>query len=126
MKNATRWRGTRLPRSRCAAGPCNWRRPAKQLWADEWGDNVADAPSGSAFELAQFRRAIADGTFTWLSGTIKSSVHSAYAAIGDAIASAQVFIGRWQGESAAIRATAEARVKIDAAIACLQAESSEP
>ncbi len=36
---------------------------------------------GAMFEVAQFRRAIADGTFTWISDALRKRVEEAYAAI---------------------------------------------
>jgi len=36
---------------------------------------------GALFELAQFRRAIADGTFTWISDDLRKRIEEAYAAI---------------------------------------------
>ena len=36
------------------------------------------------FEVVQFRRAIADGTFTWLSDVLKAAVQAAYVAITNA------------------------------------------
>lgn len=36
---------------------------------------------GALFEVAQFRRAIADGTFTWISDDLRKRIEEAYAAI---------------------------------------------
>ena len=36
---------------------------------------------GGMFEITQFRRAIADGTFSWVSAELKTTVHDAYKAI---------------------------------------------
>lgn len=36
---------------------------------------------GGMFEMSQFRRAIADGTFSWIPAGLKASVHAAYRAI---------------------------------------------
>jgi hypothetical protein len=36
---------------------------------------------GGMFEVTQFRRAIADGTFSWIPEELKTSVHAAYGAI---------------------------------------------
>lgn len=36
---------------------------------------------GALFEVAQFRRAIADGTFTWISDDLRKRIEDAYAAM---------------------------------------------
>jgi hypothetical protein len=36
---------------------------------------------GALFEVAQFRRAIADGTFTWIADDLRKRIEEAYAAI---------------------------------------------
>lgn len=41
-------------------------------------------PVCGPFEVAQFRRAIADGTFTWLPDNLKQAIQEAYAAITNA------------------------------------------
>src|SRR6266852_1302259 len=49
--------------------------------------NLALASSdrvGGVFEMTQFRRAIADGTFSWILADLKSSIHAAYCAIARA------------------------------------------
>lgn len=48
---------------------------------------AAAEPVGGMFEMIQFRRAIADGTFSWVSGELKASIDAAYRAIVKANAS---------------------------------------
>lgn len=51
----------------------------------EFNQELAKTPPVCGlFEMAQFRRAIADGTFTWLPDDLKSAIQKAYAAIKNA------------------------------------------
>jgi len=60
------------------------------------------------FEVTQFRRAIADGTFSWVEDPLKSNVFAAYQAIVKANATLEAFAHRTRSESAAIADTAQA------------------
>jgi len=60
------------------------------------------------FEITQFRRAIADGTFSWVDDPLKSSVFAAYQAIVKANATLDAFAHRTRSESATIADTAQA------------------
>jgi hypothetical protein len=71
---------------------------------------------GGAFEMVQFRRAIADGTFTWVSSDVKANVHKAYRTMVKANATLDGFAHRAQTESSAIAIIRSAKVPIEAAI----------
>lgn len=76
--------------------------------------------AAGAFEQTQFRRAVADGTFIWVSESIKSEVHSAYAAMNQANTAVEIFSTRGQSESSAIAAMQHAAGRIDAAVSILR------
>jgi hypothetical protein len=76
--------------------------------------------AAGAFEQIQFRRAIADGTFTWLPEPFKEKVHAAYRSISRAHTAVEIFASRGQSESSAIAAMREAATQIDVAIATLR------
>ena len=76
--------------------------------------------AAGAFEQTQFRRAVADGTFIWVSESIKSEVHAAYAGMNRAGTVVEIFSTRGQGESAAVAAMQQAAGQIDAAVSILR------
>lgn len=78
------------------------------------------AQAAGAFEQTQFRRAIADGTFTWLAESIKAKVHAAYSSISLAHTAVGIFATRGQSESSAIAAINDAANQIDQAVATLR------
>lgn len=55
---------------------------------------------GGLFEMVQFRRAVADGTFAWLDEGLKAAIGGAYAALAKANATTEGYAHRSQTESA--------------------------
>jgi hypothetical protein len=75
---------------------------------------------GGLFEVAQFRRAIADGTFDWLSEPLKSAIHEAYRAVFAVNAALDGYVRGSQTESGAVGTMANARTPLEVAIERLQ------
>jgi HNH endonuclease len=83
------------------------------------GDDTPGGPllrPGGMFEMEQFRRAIADGTFVWLSQSLSGAVQEAYKAVAAVNATLEGFARRTQTESAAAGIMVNARAPIDHAI----------
>ena len=49
---------------------------------------------GAVFEMLQFRRALADGTFVWLADNLRTKVHSAYGAMAFANGLVDGYLGQ--------------------------------
>jgi hypothetical protein len=86
--------------------------------------NAGTAVSGR-FEMIQFRRAIADGTFSWISEELKKAIMDAYVAMQKANFGLDGMQGSdiryWRGS--AVDAVNNARVPIQAAIDVLVAQA---
>jgi hypothetical protein len=76
--------------------------------------------AGALFEVTQFRRAIADGTFTWIPDNLRLVIHSAYNAMLSANGSVDALHNRAQGELAVRTMVANTRAPIEAAIQALK------
>lgn len=81
---------------------------------------ASNSRAGALFELTQFRRALADGTFVWLPDDLKIRIQSAYGAMTFANGLVEGYLSKAQTESAAVGAVANTHLAIDDAIAYLK------
>lgn len=76
---------------------------------------------GAQFEMTQFRRAMADGTFGWVPEELKTAIQSAYLAIATANGIFDAFVQKTLTDNTAAAALKRAQLPIDEAIKVLQA-----
>ena len=76
---------------------------------------------GGQFEMTQFRRAIADGTFVWLPEELKVAIQSAYMAMATANGLVDAVAHHAKTDGAADAAMKRAQLPIGKAIKRLQA-----
>jgi hypothetical protein len=86
----------------------------------EFNRHLAGNPRpGGNFELVQFRRAIADGTFVWLPQRLKAEIQAAYGAMVFANGLIEGYLSKSQSENAASGAITAAQLPIGNAIKLL-------